>query len=120
MINEELSGKDADVSHFSGTSPAVAWSDRGKPRKTRSEDSHLRPRYKLGSPEYEAAVLKFAPSTCISSHDIEFLSFSQFGQICPVCHSTKHNNFWNSLCCRIQQEFHFEVTSCNIRNMLIS
>jgi hypothetical protein len=34
MISEELSVKDVDVSHFSGTSPAVAWSDRGKPKKT--------------------------------------------------------------------------------------
>jgi len=56
MISEELSGKDVDASHFSGTSPAVAWHDWGKPRKTRSEDSHLRPRYKLGSLEYEAAL----------------------------------------------------------------
>jgi hypothetical protein len=47
----------------------------GSQRKPRSEDSHLRLRYKLGSPEYEAAVLKFAPSTCISSHDIKFQSF---------------------------------------------
>jgi hypothetical protein len=33
MINKEWSGKDVDASHFSGTSPAVAWSDWGKQKK---------------------------------------------------------------------------------------